>query len=146
MPFVRQVVVDCARPRPLAEFYRQLLGYAYRGGDAPPAAGEPDQVGDDYLVIRPDGDDPGSGRGLGFCAVDNYQPPAYGGAEGSATGAVRQMMHLCMTVPDKDSLARQRDRAMSLGAVLLDDRFDDPDEALLVLADVAGHPFCLYVP
>ena len=146
MPFVRQVVIDCAHPRVLAEFYRQLLGYEYRPGDAPPPPGEPDPVGDDYLVIRPEGDDPGSGRGLGFGAVEHYESPVYGGAGGTAPGAVRQMMHLCMTVPDKESLATQRDRAVSLGARLLDDRFDDPDEALVVLADVAGHPFCLYVP
>lgn len=146
VPFVRQVVLDCADPRALAEFYRELLGYAYRTGDEPPAPGQPDPLGEDYLVLRPDGDDPSSGRGLGFAAVRGYEPPAYGGPAGEAPGAVRQMMHLCMTVPDQDALARQRDRAVALGATLLDDRFDDPDEALLVLADVAGHPFCLYVP
>lgn len=146
VPFVRQVVLDCAHPRALAEFYRELLGYEYRTGDAPPAPGEPDPVGDDYLVIRPQGDDPSSGRGLGFAAVRGYEPPVYGGPAGEAPGAVRQMLYLCMTVPDRDALARQRDRALSLGARLLEDRFDDPDEALLVLADVAGHPFCLYVP
>ena len=32
-----------------------------------------------------------------------------------------------------------------LGATVLDDRSGDPEEALYVLADPAGHPFCLFV-
>ncbi|WP_295693956.1 hypothetical protein [Lapillicoccus sp.] len=32
-PFVRQVALDCAHPRPLAESYRGLLGDHYRPGD-----------------------------------------------------------------------------------------------------------------
>jgi hypothetical protein len=36
-------------------------------------------------------------------------------------------------------------RAESLGAQLLLDRTDDPDEPLYVLADPAGHPFCIFV-
>ena len=62
-PFVRQVAFDCAHPRPLAEFYRELLGYHYRPGDEPPPAGEPDPAGKDWLVLRPDPEDPSSGRG-----------------------------------------------------------------------------------
>ena len=42
-PFVAQTVLDCRDPRRLAEFYRELLGYAYRPGDEPPAAGAPDE-------------------------------------------------------------------------------------------------------
>jgi hypothetical protein len=34
---------------------------------------------------------------------------------------------------------------LGLGARLLRDRFDDPDEPLYVYADPAGHPFCLFV-
>ena len=36
-------------------------------------------------------------------------------------------------------------RALQLGARLLYDRFDDPEEPLRVYADPAGHPFCLFV-
>ena len=38
--------------RELAEFYRQLLGWQYRPGDEPPAPGEPDPAGQDWLVLR----------------------------------------------------------------------------------------------
>ena len=54
-------------------------------------------------------------------------------------------LHLDLTVPDLDALARHRARAESLGARLLLDRTDDPDEPLVVLADPSGHPFCLFV-
>ena len=46
------------------------------------------------------------------------------------------------TLPD---LTEQHLRALGLGATLLDDRFDDPDEPLYVYADPAGHPFCIFV-
>ena len=39
---LRQVVLDCTDARGLAEFYRQLLRFAYREGDEAPALGEPD--------------------------------------------------------------------------------------------------------
>ena len=51
-PELRQVVVDSADARALAEFYRQLLGLAYRPGDEPPAPGQPDPRGQDWLVLR----------------------------------------------------------------------------------------------
>jgi hypothetical protein len=44
-PEFRQVVLDSTDARALAEFYRQLLGLAYRPGDEPPAEGEPDPRG-----------------------------------------------------------------------------------------------------
>jgi hypothetical protein len=58
---------------------------------------------------------------------------------------VPQQLHVDLTVADVDELAAQRDRALSLGAVLLHDRFDDPQEPLYVFADPAGHPFCIFV-
>jgi hypothetical protein len=54
-------------------------------------------------------------------------------------------MHLDLTVPDVEELERQVARATSLGATLLLDRTDEEDEPLYVLADPAGHPFCLFV-
>ena len=51
-PELRQVVLDSTDARALAEFYRRLLGLAYRPGDEPPAAGEPDPLGRDWLVLR----------------------------------------------------------------------------------------------
>jgi hypothetical protein len=46
------------------------------------------------------------------------------------------------TVADLDL---QHERALALGARLLEDRADDPEEPLRVYADPAGHPFCIFV-
>ena len=54
-------------------------------------------------------------------------------------------LHLDFTVVDRDELERHRERALSLGATQLLDRSDDPEEALYVFADPAGHPFCIFV-
>jgi hypothetical protein len=54
-------------------------------------------------------------------------------------------LHLDFTVPSRPELERHRGRAEALGATLLLDRTDDPDEPLYVLADPAGHPFCIFV-
>jgi Glyoxalase-like domain len=53
-------------------------------------------------------------------------------------------MHHDFRVPGIGELQRQRQRAGELGATLLYDRTDD-SEPLYVLADPAGHPFCLLV-
>jgi catechol 2,3-dioxygenase-like lactoylglutathione lyase family enzyme len=143
-PFVRQVVLDCPDARALAEFYRGLLGYAYRPGDEPPPPGEPDPVGEDWLVLRPEPDAVGSGRGLAFQQVTGYEPPAWS-HEGPDPSRQRQMLHLDMTVDGIDALGRQRDRAVALGATILFDRSDDEGEPLYVFADPAGHPFCIFV-
>jgi hypothetical protein len=42
-------------------------------------------------------------------------------------------------------LERQRQRAEALGAEVLFDRTDDAAEPLYVFADLAGHPFCIFV-
>jgi hypothetical protein len=54
-------------------------------------------------------------------------------------------MHHDFRVPDVLDLMRQRQRAENLGATLLYDRTEDDGEPLFVLADPAGHPFCLLV-
>jgi glyoxalase superfamily protein len=55
------------------------------------------------------------------------------------------MLHLDTTVPTLSELYLQHTRALELGARLLLDRSDDPDEPLFVYADPAGHPFCIFV-
>jgi len=55
------------------------------------------------------------------------------------------MLHLDLRVDDTAALDRQHSRALALGATLLLDRSDDPEEALRVYADPAGHPFCFFV-
>jgi hypothetical protein len=46
-------------------------------------------------------------------------------------------------VPTVAELDVQHERAQALGARLLEDRSDDPQEPLRVYADPARHPFCI---
>jgi hypothetical protein len=54
-------------------------------------------------------------------------------------------LHVDMTVADIEELRWNKERAQLLGAKLLLDRSDDEEEPLFVLADPAGHPFCMFV-
>ena len=134
-PRLLQVVLDTTDARGLAEFYRQLLGLRYRPGDEPPEPGEPDPQGADWLVLR---DADGTNR-LAFQQVAELPEATW------PEGPHPQMLHLDMTVPTVAELDRQHARALELGARLLLDRADDPEEPLRVYADPAGHPFCLFV-
>lgn len=58
---------------------------------------------------------------------------------------VPQQLHVDYTVTSAAELERQRERAEALGARVLFDRTEDPDEALFVFADPSGHPFCIFV-
>ena len=130
-PQIVQVALDTTDARELAEFYRQLLGLEYRAGDEPPPAGQPDR---DWLVLR----NP-AGTQLAFQQTDGVRPSTWPG------DTVPQMLHLDLTVPSREELERQHDRALALGATQLLDRTDDEDEPLYVFADPAGHPFCIFV-
>ena len=134
-PTVVSTVLDTPDARALAEFWRQLVGYEYRAGDEPPPPGEPDPRGEDWLVLA----HPGGGGRLAFQQVADLTPSTWPDPQ------VPQQLHLDLTVPDVDELAVQRDRALSLGAAVLQDRSTDPDEPLYVFADPAGHPFCIFV-
>lgn len=134
-PEFRQVVLDCTDARALAEFYREFLGLHYRPGDEPPPAGEPDPAGADWLVLR----GISGARQLAFQQVEELPESTWPGS------AVPQQLHLDLTVPTKDEFDAQHERAIGLGARLLYDRSDDPEEPLRVYADLAGHPFCVFV-
>lgn len=132
-PRMLHTVLDTTRPRELAEFYRRLLGMSYRPGDEPPADGTPDRP--DWLVLR---DSDGVNK-LAFQQVDRLPRTTWPEHD------VPMQMHVDFTVPSLAELHRQRERAESLGAELLLDRCDDPDEPLYVFADPSGHPFCVFV-
>lgn len=134
-PTLRSTVLDSMDPRTLAEFYRQLLGYAYRPGDEPPPPGDPDPRASDWLVLR---DSAGVSR-LAFQPVPSLPEATW------PDGPVPQQLHLDLTVPSVAELDYQHERAVSLGARLLSDHADDPEEPIRVYADPAGHPFCIFV-
>ncbi|MGH3994196.1 MAG: VOC family protein, partial [Pseudonocardiaceae bacterium] len=90
--------------------------------------------GQDWLVLRnPDG------LQLAFQQVTELLPATW------PEGPRPQQLHLDLTVPSVAELDVQHERALALGALLLYDRYDDPDEPLRVYADPAGHPFCIFV-
>ncbi|MGH8823569.1 MAG: VOC family protein [Jiangellaceae bacterium] len=134
-PELVQVVLDTTNARGLAEFYRRLLGLRYRPGDEPPVAGEPDPSGEDWLVLR----DPAGNNRLAFQQVAALPEATW------PEGPVPQQLHLDLSVPTTAELDVQHERALALGARLLGDRSDDPEEPLRVYADPAGHPFCIFV-
>ena len=129
-----QTVLDAPDVRALAEFYRELLGWSYRPGDEPPPAGEPDPRGDDWLVLR---SPEGAGQ-LAFQKVEGLSPSTW------PDQSVPQQLHLDFAVPTEEELQAEHDHALRLGAKVLLDRTDDPDEPLWALADPAGHPFCIF--
>ena len=134
-PVIRQTALDTTDPRRLAEFYRLLLGLRYRPGDEPPAPGQADPKAADWLVLR----SPAGGPALAFQKVDQLPEVTW------PDGPVPQQLHLDTTVPTVADLDVQHERALALGARLLEDRSDDPQEPLRVYADPAGHPFCIFV-
>ncbi|MBQ0896971.1 VOC family protein [Micromonospora sp. U56] len=135
VPRLCSVVLDCTDARSLAEFYRSLLGLVYRPGDEPPEAGQANERGRDWLVLRaPDG-----APQLAFQQVDQLPEATW------PENRVPQQLHLDLTVASVEELQVQHERVMRLGGRLLYDRSDDPDEPLRVYADLAGHPFCIFV-
>jgi catechol 2,3-dioxygenase-like lactoylglutathione lyase family enzyme len=132
-PQLLDTVLDTTRPRELAEFYRQLLGLSYRPGDEPPADGAPDEA--DWLALV----DSDGVRKLAFQQVERLPRTTW------PTHDVPMQLHVDFTVTSGAELHRQRERAEALGAELLLDSTDDPDEQLFVFADLSGHPFCIFV-
>jgi catechol 2,3-dioxygenase-like lactoylglutathione lyase family enzyme len=132
-PELMHTALDTTDARGLADFYRLLLGLRYRPGDEPAHDGTPDDA--DWLVLV---DDDGH-RKLAFQQVRTLPRSTW------PTHDVPMQMHLDFAVPTVEDLQHHRRRAEELGAKLLLDRTDDDGEPLYVLADPAGHPFCLLV-
>jgi hypothetical protein len=134
-PVLMHTALDATDARGLAEFYRVLLGLRYRPGDEPPAGGDPNDPDPDWLVLL----DGVGNRVLAVQQVPVLTRPTW------PTHDVPKQMHLDLRVPSVEELRRHRQRAEDLGASLLLDRTGDDEEPLYVLADPAGHPFCLLV-
>jgi len=134
-PELVATVLDAENARELAGFYAELLGYGYQPGDEPPPAGDDDPKATDWIVLR---DRAGQPR-LAIQYVDELSRSTW------PEPAVPQQLHLDLRVGSVDELRRQHDRAIGLGATVLEDRTDDPVESIIVFADPAGHPFCILV-
>ncbi|MBO1420076.1 VOC family protein, partial [Streptomyces sp. FH025] len=117
MPVLDQlttVVVDCADPVALAEFYRRATGWELVGSD------------EEFAALAA----PGGGPGLAFARVDGHRAPQW------PEGAKR--VHFDFTVPD---LAGAVEELLTLGATRPEHQ---PGEGQwVVLLDPQGHPFCL---
>jgi catechol 2,3-dioxygenase-like lactoylglutathione lyase family enzyme len=110
------LVVDCAEPLTLAEFYAELLGFELLG------------AGPDWAAI-------GAGSRLpamSFHQVEPYRPPTW------PAGPVPTQEHVDVLVDDLDEAEPQ---VLALGATLLEG--SDKPVGFRVYADPAGHPFCL---
>lgn len=132
-PELMHTAIDAPDARGLAEFYREFLGLRYREGQGPPTDGSPDDA--DWIVLV---DDAGR-RVLTIQLKEDMKPSTWPSEE------VPMQMHMDFQVPTVDELERHRERAEALGARVVLDRTADEDEPLYVLADPAGHPFCLLV-
>lgn len=135
LPRLRQMVLDTLDARRAAEFWRQLLGLAYREGHEPPAAGEDDPAGRDWLnLVHPEG-----GPCLAFQQVGSLPRSTWPEA------GVPQQLHLDLSVPDIAALDAAHDRVLALGGELRLDRAGDGQEPLRAYADPDGHTFCVFV-
>ncbi|HXY26971.1 MAG TPA: VOC family protein, partial [Acidimicrobiales bacterium] len=104
-------------------------------GDEPPPTGVDDEKGRDWLVLV----HPSGALRIAFQQVAELPASTWPEA------GTPQQLHLDLTVPDRSALVEQHARVLGLGAQLLLDRSDDPDEMLFVYADPDGHPFCIFV-
>lgn len=132
-PVLMHTAVDATDCRALAEFYRAFLGLHYRPGDEAPDGDAVDDA--DWLVLL----DADGRRVLAVNRVRVLVRPTW------PSDDIPKQMHHDFRVPDTTELERHRQRAEELGATVLYDRSADEGEPLYVLADPAGHPFCLLV-
>ncbi|MFG2912683.1 VOC family protein [Kitasatospora sp. NPDC048298] len=117
MPALEQlttVVVDCADPVALADFYRKATGWELTHSDQ------------DFCSLSAGS----AGPGLAFVRVEGYRTPGW--PEGSAH------LHLDFTVPDLD---RAVGELLALGASR--PAFQPGEGQWVVLTDPEGGPFCL---
>lgn len=131
-PVLMHTALDATDCRALAEFYRVFLGLRYRPGDEVPASGDDDA---DWLVLV----DEDGRRVIAVNQVRSLVRSTW------PTDEVPKQLHQDFRVPTAAALEHHRERAVALGATVLHDRTADEGEPLYVLADPAGHPFCLLV-
>ncbi len=110
---VSTIVIDCANPAELAEFYARMTGWKVT------------ESGKDYASVAGEGT-----VALAFQRLAGYQAPAW--PEGGA------QLHLDMTVPDLDAAVKE---FVAAGAG--QPEFQPGEGGWVVLTDPEGHPFCI---
>ena len=128
-PRLRSTVLDTADVHGLADFYRRLLGWESALGNGPD-----DAEADEWQIIRG-----AHGQMLAFQYAQEVTRSTWPDPQ------VPQQLHLDFTVATAAELEECHDRVLALGATLIRDESDDPDEPICVYADPAGHPFCIFV-
>jgi predicted enzyme related to lactoylglutathione lyase len=115
------VVLDAPDPRALGKFYRRLLGWDIV------------ESKDNWVSLRgPDGSSK-----LSIQRDLYYRPPVW-----PSEGETQQMqLHLDFEVSDLEAAQQQ---AIDAGATLMD--WQPQKEGVRILADPAGHIFCLFLP
>lgn len=111
---VPRVVIDCAEPRELADFYVGLLGWRVT------------RVEEDWITIRGE-----EGERMDFQRVEGFRAPSW------PLQDVPQQMHIDLSVAD---LEVAEEAVLKLGAVKAEVQ---PGTSFTVFLDPAGHPFCL---
>jgi predicted enzyme related to lactoylglutathione lyase len=109
------IVLDCANPPALAQFYSDLTGWPVHDGST-----------DEWATIETPW-----GVALGFQGVDHYVAPNWPGTEPP------QQFHLDFDVEDLDA---GEARVLALGARK---HAVQPGQTFRVFLDPEGHPFCL---
>ena len=131
VPQLLHTVLDARNPRREAEFWRDLLGLAYRPGDEVPDGADHA----DWLVLtHPDGRRCLAIQQVGALPESRWPEPGH-----------PAVSHLDTTVPSRAALDAVHERVLALGGELRLDRTDDPDEPLRAYASPEGHVFCVFV-
>lgn len=128
--WVSSVTLGAPNPRQLAGFYERLLGWDVTALDGP-RPGEPSEAG--WAQLRA----PADLRGLMTLNIEwerEYVAPVWP----SEPGKQHTTMHLDVPVDDLEAAVA---RAVEAGATLAEVQ---PQDAVRVMLDPAGHPFCLF--
>ena len=132
VPQLLHVVLDARDVRGEAEFWRMLLGLAYRPGDEAPEDGDDDT---DWLVLtHPDGRRALAVQEVEQLTASRWPEPGH-----------PSVSHLDTTVPSRSALDAVHGLVLELGGELRLDRTDDPEEPLRAYASPEGHIFCVFV-
>jgi catechol 2,3-dioxygenase-like lactoylglutathione lyase family enzyme len=118
------VCLDCADADQLARFYSQLFGWEITATD-----------GGGWRQLA----DPNGGVGLNIQADESYEPPVWP----EQSGRQAKMLHFEILVDDLEAAVAQ---TISAGGREATWQPEDRDrDALRIMLDPAGHPFCLFL-